>query len=268
MPGMIIGGEEVLIPGIPEEQQLNYKDEPKLKLKMGEDMRLRKTRWVRLIVGHNTKNRSTVVVPGRGPDTKLEKRIARLWATDGRNAGAHASIDWDCTIACHCDFLLHAAYHAGVVNEVSVGFELYESSKGEVYHEQLKTAVIFTDFLTQVFQIQRQCAPSIDNRIIPRALDGGRNLVGVIGHCHVKGSKSNDPGKHYFEYLENVGYQVMNFRVDEDLHIWKNRQQKLGLAGKHMDGVPGPMTVDALQEAGYLDGLWRQPEKPNTRGGI
>lgn len=257
MPGMIIGGEEVLIPGISEEEQPNYKDHPKLKLKMGEDMRMRKTRWVRSVIAHNTKNRATTVAEGKGPETHLEDRIARLWSTDGRHAGAHVSIDWDGTIACHADLLLHATYHAGLINDPSVGFELYEDNKGKVYDYQLQIAVAFTEFVTGVFQIQRQCPPSVSNKQIDRAARGGKDLVGVFGHCHAYKGKPDDPGVHYFEYLEKAGYEVLNFWADEDLMVWSKRQKKLGLPPGNYDGIPGPLTIDALQQEGYINGIWR-----------
>lgn len=263
MPGMIIGGEEVSVPGL-DEEVINYKDEPKIKLKMGEDMRMRKTRWIRVVTAHNTKNIATKVKPGKGPETRLEERIARLWAHDKRHAGAHISIDWDGTVGCLCDLLLHAAYHAGRLNEVSIGFELYEDSKGNLYEHQLDVAVIVTNFLTEYFQIQRQCPASIDNAEIKRLAAGGRDIVGVFGHCHAYKGKPNDPGVHYFEWLEKAGYTIFNFRVQEDIHVWKNRQQKLGFEGPDMDGIPGPMTIDALQAAGYAGGLWRPSEDPTS----
>jgi len=257
MPGMIIGGEEILIPGIPATEQPNYKDHPALKLRMGEDMRMRKTRWIRSVVAHNTKNRKTTVAEGKGPETHLENRIARLWSTDGRHAGAHVSIDWDGTIACHADLLLHAAYHAGLINDPSVGFELYEDSAGKLYDYQLQIAVAFTEFVTGYFQIQRQCPPSVSNKPIKRAERGGQDLVGVLGHCHALKSKPDDPGIHYFEYLEKAGFEVMNFWVNEDIYIWQSRQQHLGFDKQDVDGIPGPRTVDALQLAGYVNGIWR-----------
>lgn len=257
MPGLVVNGEEILIPGIAEVEQINFLDEPKLKLKMGEDMRWRKTRWIRNVVAHNTKNLRTTVVPGKGPETKLEERISRWWAVDGRYAGAHLCIDWDGTVGCLCDLVQHAAYHAGRINDVSIGFELYEDSQGRVYAHQLKVAVLVTNFLTKLFQIQRQCPPSIDNRMLSRAYRGGRDLVGVFGHCHAYIGKPNDPGAHYFEYLEKAGYEVFNFWAEQDKHVWKFRQAKLDFAPLDCDGIPGPVTVDALHTMGCRGGVRR-----------
>jgi hypothetical protein len=101
----------------------------------------------------------------------------------------------------------------------------------------------------------------VDNKAFARAVRGGRDLVGVFGHCHAYAGKPNDPGIHYFEYLEDEGYEVFNFAADHDKHVWKNRQQKLGFEIHDCDGIPGPMTIDALQEAGYTLGIWLPAEK-------
>ena len=144
---------------------------------------------------------------------------------------------------------------------MSVSFELYEDSKGRVYEYQLQVSVIVTNFLTELFQIQRQCPPAVDNRVITRALRGARDLVGVFGHCHAYAGKPDDPGLSYFKYLEEAGYEVFNFNADQDKQVWKSRQEKLGVEKDDMDGVPGPMTIDALQDAGYTLGIWLPAEK-------
>lgn len=256
MPGVIIDGNMYHIPGLPEKEVINYVEVPEIGIKMGEDMRMRTTRWVRNIVLHNTKNRKTIIAKGKGPETKLEKRIARWWSIDGNNAGAHLCVDWDGTIGCHCDLLKHAAYHAGRINDVSIGIELFEDSTGKVYEYQLEVAVKLINFLTQVFQIQRQIPSSASNRVIPRAASGGKDLVGIIGHCHVYRGKPDDPGVHIFEYLENAGYEILNFWVNNDLLTWKSRQYKLGFTSKDCDGIAGPMTINALQARGKPHGLY------------
>jgi peptidoglycan hydrolase-like protein with peptidoglycan-binding domain len=43
------------------------------------------------------------------------------------------------------------------------------------------------------------------------------------------------------------------------VRFWYQVQQSLGLK---QDGVPGPITWDALRAAGYKDGLWRPAENP------
>jgi len=256
MPGLIIDGRVELIP----ETVLNYKDHPELKLKAGEDMRARHTRWIRSIVLHNTKNISTFVAPGAGPSTKLGERIAKLWATDGRNAGAHLSVDWDGTICCHCDLLQDAAYHAGSLNEVSIGIEIYEDSKGMVYADQLDVVVRLVQWLCQRFGIQMQMPLAMDNSEIPRIKTGGSDCVGVFGHVHQwEAGKKHDPGFDVFKCLAAVGFKEFDFVGCDvtgaywDVGYWIPIQAKLGL---QCDGVPGPKTCDALQQLGFANGLY------------
>jgi hypothetical protein len=52
MPGFIINGREVQVPGL---EIINFKDDPNLRLKMGEDGKRRSTHWVRSIGVHSTK---------------------------------------------------------------------------------------------------------------------------------------------------------------------------------------------------------------------
>jgi hypothetical protein len=271
---MIVDGRVEPIPGLLPNKQVNYHDEPKLKLKPGEDMRNRRTRWIRSVIMHTTKGIKTQVKKGVGPDTKLEERIARLWSTDGRHAGAHLSIDWDCTVGCHADLVQDAAYHAGCINEFSIGIELFQDKQGTLYSSQLKTAVIVVEWLCKRFQIQRQMLPPSYDKVHPRLQSGGSNCVGVFGHRHVTTDRGpGDPGDHIFEWLEREGFQVFNFawtkgvdlqgdpaRLSDDKVFWIPIQRKYKLRG---DGIPGPLTADCLQEAGYECGIWYPPEKPN-----
>jgi hypothetical protein len=258
MAGLVINGKEESVLGL---DIINYKDDSKLKLKPGEDMRARNTRWIRSIVWHNTKNIQTVVKPGKGPNTDLDHRIARLWATDGRNAGAHLSVDWDGTICCHADLLLDATYHASSMNEVSIGGEIYEDNNGTVHEYQLECVVKLTHWLCQRFGIQKQIPNPLLNREIPRIVDGGRNCVGVFGHCHQYGGKKDDPGLDIFKLLNADGFKSFQFVLDmgstytppSDIAYWYEIQKKLRVT---QDGIPGPATRDALQAKGFAYGLY------------
>jgi hypothetical protein len=258
MPGLIINGKEEQVPGL---EVLNYKDHPELKLKPGEDMRARHTRWIRSVVLHNTKNIYPDVHPGKGPSTNLGDRIARLWATDGRNAGAHISVDWDGTICCHCDLVQDAAYHASSMNEVSIGIEIYQDGKGVMYDDQITTVILLVRWLCRRFGIQMQTPKADRSEEIPRIKAGGENCVGVFGHCHQNfKDKRFDPGIPVFQRLVGAGFKTFDFQTDkvshipsEDLQYWSGIQKKLGL---NQDGVPGPKTCDALQALGFASGIY------------
>lgn len=265
MPGLVINGEQICIPGL---EVINYLDDPRLKLKR-EDYRPRATRWIRSFYWHTTKGRWPVQLKeGSGPDTKVEVRIGRLWATDGRNAGAHISIDHDLTVGCHADLLLDAAYAVGCANEVSISGELYQGRNGEVYEDQIAVAVALTNFVTASFSIQRQIPPPDCRGLIRRCTSGrgSKSIVGVFGHRNqTKNRGPGDPGDHIFEALEEDGYQVFDFNANQDIYHWKKIQQKeLGYEAQDADGIPGPQTADGLRFIGYPNGLWSPPEDPTT----
>lgn len=231
----------------------NYKEDPRLKLKPVEDMRSRLTRWIRSIGLHTTKGIAGDVKPGFGPDTNLEVRIAKLWANDRRHAGAHLSVDTDGSIGCHADLLQDATYHAPPLNEVSIGIEIYQEADGSMYEGQLGALCHLVDWLTAWFGIQRQMPTVDDARVIPRAEAGGSNLVGIFGHRHVGERGPGDPGDAPFEVLAGWGgYKQFNFYSGEDIVWWKNMQTQHLLKA---DGVPGPITCDALRAGGFKHGL-------------
>jgi hypothetical protein len=271
MANLIIGGQAV---ATPFKDIITFQDEPKLLLGP-EDMRPRKTRWVRSIFLHNTKNIETVVKPGGwGSDTRLEERIAHWWSIDKRHAGAHLCVDWDGTIGQLADLLDHAAYHAGQVNEVSIGIEIYENGSGVVYANQLVRVVELVIWLCDYFGIQHQMPPVDFDGTIPRLLNpgAGRDCVGVFGHCHAYSGKRYDPGRDIFCRLKYAGFREFTFidkaddevngvfmgRFCDDLIWWKQLQRAYGLK---CDGVPGPLTRDALQGLGYAHGIWYPPEE-------
>lgn len=258
MPGLVVHGKVVQIPGL---NINNYKDHPGLLLKMGEDMRLRNTRWVRGIVLHTTKGEwPQKVSEGLGPNTNVEDRIARLWSTDHRQAGAHLSVDWDGSIGCHCDLRLHAAYHAGAVNEYTIGIEMYQGPKPEnaLYEKQLDVTVKLVNELTRLFGIQRQVPNLRLTGVVPRLAAGGKDFCGVYGHRNVTTDRGRgDPGDHIFTRLLEAGYEQWDIVSGEDLAIWRQRQAELlEVAPESCDGIPGPQTVDALRFVNYTDGLW------------
>jgi hypothetical protein len=223
-------------------------------------MRSRCTRWIRSIVIHNTKNIPTVVKPGVGPTTNVGERVVHFWSTNPKPAGAHIVVDHNAYIYCLTDLVKDAAYHAGSMNEVSIGIEIYEDSQGVVYSEQLSATVNLVIWLCKRFRIQMQMPLALDNSEIPRIRAGGKDCVGVFGHCHNDHKdKANDPGLDIFKFLAVAGFKEFNFSKcssvirTEDVVYWYNKQLRLGL---NTDGIPGPETCDALQVKGFVNGLY------------
>lgn len=270
MPGLIIGGKEVEVPGV---LVRNFKDDPKLALRVGRidgpnDGRTR-TAPVTLVVLHSSKGipggtdkREQVILPGFGPDAQGDDKMIRYWSTDPTQSGAHIGIDHDGSVDCFADLLTTCAYHAGQseVNNRSVGIEIYQGNNAEFYAGQLDVARKVVDAITSAFGIQRQIPDYYHNNTpIPRLQKlGGRDLYGVVGHRDVSDQRGKgDPGDAIMEVLAQHGYERLDFFTNKDLEIWKQRQLKLG--GIEADGIPGAQTNAALKSQGYKDGLWALP---------
>jgi len=263
MPGLIIRGEEVPVDGL---DIRNWNDDKKLKLAK-EDYRTRPDTWVRGVILHTTRGvpggrdrRPQDIRPGFGPNTKRDERMAQMWSMDNRKAGAHLVVDHDGSICCLADLQMHATLHAGSVNNTTIGIEIYQGSKAELYREQLHVVVKLVDFLTKTFSIQRQLHWPYGRQALKRGLKHGLDMVGVFGHRDVSNNRGEgDPGNEIMEMLIEAGYESFNFAHDEDKEVWMQRQEMLGILP---DGVPGPWTSNAIIEhpnlhsAGNAIGLW------------
>lgn len=281
MPGLIIGGKEVEVPGL---KVRNYKDDPKLALRVnqpggGNDGESPRKHPVSLIVLHTTKgipggsNKTPQrLQSGLGPDTQAEDRTARYWSTDPLASGAHVVIDSDGSVACLADLKTVCAYHAGNrdVNHRSIGIEIFQESDADLYAGQLEIVVRVVDVITAEFGIQRQIPHKYLNKPAPRLDEGGKDCVGVVGHRDVSNNRGfGDPGDFIFNFLESAKYERVNYHMGSDLELWKTRQKELvektGL-DLVIDGVPGTATRAALTQLGYGHGLWALSPTPTKTG--
>jgi len=251
---LIIRDTEIEVPGI---YVRSWKDDPKLKL-ADEEYKKRPDTWVRGIILHTTKGipggrdrRPQDIRPGYGPDTGRDERMAQMWSMDDRKAGAHIVVDHDGSMTCLADLQDHAPYHAGNVNNVTIGIEIYQGSKAELYEGQLQEVVKLVDFLTRTFWIQRQLHWPYGRQALKRGLKRGLDMVGVFGHRDVSNNRGEgDPGNPIMEMLIEAGYESYNFAHNEDKEVWAQRQELLGVLP---DGIPGPTTVGTT---GSATGLW------------
>jgi hypothetical protein len=255
---LIIDGKPEDVPGL---RTVSWLDDPRIPRLLGNrDSRRRTTRWIRGIVLHTTKGipggkdrRAQVVRPGFGPAGDRGLHVSRYWSTSQLQSGAHLIVDFDGEIVQVADLQLEAAHHAGPVNDVTIGIEIYQGSDAELYAEQLATVVQLCDFLTRRFGIQRQI-PDVYSGPIARLEGGGRNVVGVYGHRDVTGNRgAGDPGDAVMGLLAAAGYERHNFAREWDREVWQDRQRDLGLEA---DGIPGPATVRAIAAAGLKHGMW------------
>lgn len=279
MPGLVIGGREIEVPGVIVR---NFKDEPKLALRVGRpdgnNDGKKRTASVTMIVIHTTKGipggtdkREQLILPGLGKNTDAEDRTASYWSTDPTPSGAHIVVDHDGTVGCLADLRDVCAYHAGnsEVNNRSIGIEIFQGSKAEMYEAQLDVVRKVVDVLTAEFGIQRQIPSLYRNQPVPRLDDeGGRDFNGVVGHRDVSDQRGKgDPGDAIMDVLESHGYERFDLFMSDDKRAWKTRQQMLRTKlGKDLvvDGVPGAATCAALKELGYKHGLWALPPKASS----
>lgn len=265
MSGLVIKGKQVEVPGL---EITNWFDNPKLRLRPGQDCRARHVTWVRGIVLHTTKGipggtdqRPQVLRPGLGPNIQAEEKTARWWSTSPLQSGAHFVVDTDGSVGCLADAARETAFHAGPVNEYTIGIELYQTAEAELFEGQLQAMVKLVDALTKHFSIQRQFHAPYRKGPIRRLENGGADVVGIYGHRDVTSNRGQgDPGDYPLQFLEQAGYEKFDFFRGLDKVEWKGRQLWLNSKGSHIDedGIPGLSTATALKKAGYEHGLWVQ----------
>ncbi len=263
MPGLIINGKEVLVPGLDVK---NWHDNPKLR-RSPEDGKLRKSKWIKQVILHSTGGipggsdmRPQVLKPGAGSNLNKDLTVAEYWSTSKAQAGAHLIIDVDGSVACIADLATESMFHAGIVNDTSIGIELYQMhADAGIYQATIDTAVVLCNFLSEVFGVQRQVHLPYLKGPMARLERGGKDCVGFFGHRDVTNNRGQgDPGDFIMDALLSTGYDIFNFEKNEDLDIWKRRQTWLNSQGQKVDvdGVPGPNTFAASKAAGVIKGLW------------
>jgi hypothetical protein len=271
MPGLLINGEELLVPGVnivaPDDVdgvRLNlsgrfHDGEPRPPGYVAQQWVLHKV-WAE----HLEK-----ILPGAGPAALAgnAKASAQAWSKDSRCSGVQAIVGFDGTTLCLADIARTAAYHDTNYesNKRAVGVELEELIDGSVYQATLDAGLAITLAGCRGLGIQWQCPRSyVDNTPLARFADGGRDMVGIFGHRDVSSSRNRfDPGDYIFHVLKQNGVEAWDFAGGEDLKVWQVRQRwlrELGVYHGAIDGIPGAGTTKALRELGYPDGifaLWR-----------
>jgi hypothetical protein len=254
--GITIDGHDEQIHGITTR---SFLEDPTLKLSP-EDCRPR-SGAITSIVLHTTKGipggkdkRRQEIRPGFGAPVGAGARAASCWRDDGRAGGAHLVVDFDGSVTCHADLVRTTAYHAGAANARSIGIEIYQGSRAELYAGQLEVVVALVDWLTLRFGVQRAIPAGYLGGPIARLELGAVDFSGVFGHRDCSSNRgAGDPGDEVFRLLAAAGYERWDIEARQDVAAWKSRQQQLGLTA---DGVPGPRTRAALAAAGRRGGLW------------
>lgn len=291
MPGVVMNGRVVPVPGIDVQ---NFLEHPDLAICAPEDGFLSIENWrARNITLHTTRgipggsdHRPQVLLPGLGPDTSVGLRSAAYCRNNpdsvgkngrARNGGHHLTFDGNGKVYCHMDLIRMVGYHGRSCNRYSIGIEIWQDGKtAGLWSGQLDAVVAFLDWLTrsvvtqkeELAPIQRQVHFPYLGRPISRLGEGanGRNVLGIYGHRDADDNRgAGDPGDFIFEKLIAAGYERFNFGANEDLVAWEKRQgQFYGIDpddhghfhDPRIDGVPGPGTAAMLRRTGHAKGLW------------
>lgn len=271
---LIVQGNPVFVEDTKGQRILSasYLEDPRFKLGKN-SFRLRRTNWVRGICLHTRMGIWPILLRDESPNRRWDEMVADRWENSGRMAGAHLAVDSDGSFVCMSDLATTATYHAGQVNEYSIGIEMYQEPDGVMYKPTLMTAVALVDEITRRFGIQRQvCSERQVSLRFASPVRGrtkssnlafhpggreGRDFVGIYGHRNCTRNRGlGDPGDLIFQFLKLAGYEEFDADADEDRHVWQSRQAQLGLPEDCLDGIAGPMTCEALLDQGKPYGLW------------
>lgn len=268
---LVIGAETHEVPGRRGESYLSL---PHVGLTNRNDWRPRAAgTWVRGLVFHTRMGLPVKVRPGDGPNLGWDTVVGERFGADDRDASCHVAIDADGSYACLADLQAVVAYHAGQVNDVTVGVEMYQAADGGVWESTLRAAVDIADVITRAFAIQRQyprersicrrfASPSIGMSTPTRLayMQGGargRDFCGVYGHRNVTRNRGpGDPGDELFELLKEAGYESYLVDQGDDLDVWAERQKRLGLSEEECDGIVGRRTSGLVRQSRNPCGVW------------
>lgn len=259
---VIIKGKQQEVPGVKTEC---WKD-PGTKVKMVTD-KDKRTRAIRGIVCHTHEGLRGTVLPGFGPNTTLDERLALYQVTTDRYVSWDYTIDMNGDVTWQNDPTVFYTWQAGnsQSNSCTLGFEFIQKivgSTGDLYQGQIDKAVVMIDFITAKLGIQRQIPwdktkDKPVQGVLTRLRDGGSDFVGIYGHRNITSNRGpGDPGDGIFLALRAAGYETFDLSSKEDITIWKQRQQMLGIIGADQDGLPLTKTVAALKASGHKHGMW------------
>jgi len=269
---LIINGKRYGVTGY---AGISFLESPSVKLMSRSDWRPRPPdKWIRGIVVHTRMGLPVYVRAGRGPNLGWDTVLAKRFSADDRQASCHIAIDADGSYACLADLRTVATYHAGHVNEITVGIEMYQGNDGSVFMSTLESCVAIVDVLTRVLGIQRQyplekghcqrlASPtpgaSIQTKLAYKK-GGGRGLdfVGVYGHRNVTNNRGlGDPGNEIFDLLKAAGYEGYFIDEGDDLAVWSERQARMGIDEDECTGVPDRKTREYIMlTKARQTGLW------------
>lgn len=267
---LLAGGKRIAVEGL---EIIGPGDAPWATLSQG-DYAIRSTSWPRQVIWHTTKGKSPQrVIPGTGPNGR-ERAVADFWRGDPEHSAAPIVIGSNGKVACLCDVLRHAAYHATLSNELSIGVEVFQEADGGIYEAALRAVRLLAPVLSRILRMPHQmhAGAYIEGRIVERMGRGGDDCVGHFGHrdqawkfpwqlepaARAKWPKGyanrgrGDPGDLVMAEIAASGAERFDYRINQDKLTWIPRQlflaTRLPKAGVIPDGVAGPKTMAAMAE--------------------
>lgn len=258
---IIINTKKYEIPGL---KTLSWVDgDPKIKYVTDKNKRERK---IRGIVCHTHEGLRGKVLPGTGPNTTIDERLAMYQTNTDRYVSWDYTIDQNGDVICQNDPMIDYTWQGNMTNGYTLGFEmvqkLYGNGTGDLFENEIKAAVTLIDFLTLVLGIQRQIPwDSVHNKpaskVITR-METGKDVVGIYGHRNITEKRGEgDPGDAIFYALKDAGYECFDYGKNEDIKTWKERQSSLGMATEDQDGLALDKTISFIKSTNKSKtGLW------------
>lgn len=255
MSGLLVNGTLIHVPGLRVIAPASHGGPEWAQLSPSDYRQRKRGSWVRQVILHTTKGIDPQrVLRGSGMDRG--KRVADFWRRDPEHSAAHMVIGSDGQVVCLADLGRHAAFHATASNEWSVGIEVYQESGGGIYQAALDAADLLVPAVCAALGMPWQVlADQYTGTPRSRLLDGGRDVVGVIGHRDNTARRGRgDPGDELIRRQLAAGAVPFSLIGDLDLEIGRARQRtlmELHGAKLEVDGVCGPSTMRAVRAAGY-----------------
>lgn len=254
---LVINNKKFEVPNLVTKSWLD--GDPKIKMITDRDPRRKRTRG---IVLHTHEGILGDLLPGVGPNTTLDERLAMYQVNTDRYVSWDGTVDLNGDITWQNDPCINYSWHGNHTNDVTLGIEIIQKlrtgNKGDVFSEQLDKVVLLIDVLTYSLGIQRQIFwDKVNDKpvsgVIPRLVNDHRSFVGIYGHRNFTTNRGpGDPGDHIWYKLRDAGYELIS--GEEDKAIWKTRQAQLGIA---QDGLPLNNTFKAIKEKmNKPSGLW------------
>jgi len=269
--GLLLDGRLVPTPGITVVPPASHGGPAWNALHPGDFMD--RTARVSMVALHSTGgNWPQPVVPGAG-EPGHARQILEMWSgrDHGGGEGVHSAaplvVDFDGTVYCAGDVARAAAYHAQAINGRSVGVEMCTYPDGSIRQATLDATAQLVALLTWsglpgsgllAIPAQMPRGPYRNAPLRRLELGGhqtdGRDVVGVIGHCHQTGQRGRgDPGDAIWTALAELGFEGLDYDAGEDLDVGRARQRTLNARGEQLvvDGIVGPASLAAARRQGF-----------------